>query len=216
DYLEGTASDRKLRLFACACARRYWSRLKHYRASREAIERAERFAEEETSAAQLEEAREQAEVWAMNAGQVQPHAALAAGATASEQARAAARNAVENGGLQAVREAAHEVIPGEDDQAANAQASAAELRAQADLLREVIGNPFRQVKIDPNWLAVSSGAAGSVVQVIAESGPFGGLPLLAAALEDAGCADEVLLRHLRQPGPHALGCWALDLLMGRE
>jgi hypothetical protein len=42
------------------------------------------------------------------------------------------------------------------------------------------------------------------------------LPLLADALQDAGCAEQSLLEHLRGPGPHARGCWALDLVLGKE
>jgi hypothetical protein len=49
--------------------------------------------------------------------------------------------------------------------------------------------------------------------------PAGGLDadrlaVLADALEDAGCADPDLLAHLRGPGPHVRGCWALDLVLG--
>jgi len=42
------------------------------------------------------------------------------------------------------------------------------------------------------------------------------LPILADALEEAGCDDVDVLAHLRGPGPHARGCWALDLVLGRE
>jgi hypothetical protein len=42
------------------------------------------------------------------------------------------------------------------------------------------------------------------------------LPILADALEDAGCADATLLAHLRGPGPHACGCWALDLILSKD
>jgi hypothetical protein len=42
------------------------------------------------------------------------------------------------------------------------------------------------------------------------------LALLADALEDAGCTDGELLGHLRGPGPHVRGCWALDLVLGKS
>ena len=42
------------------------------------------------------------------------------------------------------------------------------------------------------------------------------LPILADALEDAGCGDVDILAHLRGPGPHVRGCWAVDPLLGRE
>jgi hypothetical protein len=45
---------------------------------------------------------------------------------------------------------------------------------------------------------------------------FGRLPLLSDALEDAGCTDHDLLRHLRGLGPHVRGCWAVDLVLGKE
>jgi hypothetical protein len=44
---------------------------------------------------------------------------------------------------------------------------------------------------------------------------FDRLPVLADALEEAGCTDETLLGHLRGPGPHVLGCWAVDLILGK-
>jgi hypothetical protein len=45
---------------------------------------------------------------------------------------------------------------------------------------------------------------------------FSDMAVLADALEDAGCPDADILGHLRGPDPHALGCWPLDLLLGRE
>jgi hypothetical protein len=47
-------------------------------------------------------------------------------------------------------------------------------------------------------------------------GAFDRLPLLADALEDAGCSDAEILSHLHSPGPHVCGCWALDLVLGKE
>jgi hypothetical protein len=41
------------------------------------------------------------------------------------------------------------------------------------------------------------------------------LPVLADALEDAGCGDPAVLGHLRGPGPHARGCWVVDLVLGK-
>jgi hypothetical protein len=42
------------------------------------------------------------------------------------------------------------------------------------------------------------------------------LAALADALEDAGCNDADLLGHLRSPGPHVRGCWAVDLVLGKS
>jgi hypothetical protein len=134
----------------------------------------------------------------------------------AELAIESARNARESIRLQAVRIAAYEVIPGEDELRVNAEASSVECRAQCELLREVFGNPFRPTQIDPSWLRCSSGAGGAILHMVWEDQRFEELPYLADALTDAGCNEEALLRHLRQPGGHVRGCWAVDLLMGRE
>jgi hypothetical protein len=49
-----------------------------------------------------------------------------------------------------------------------------------------------------------------------ESRDFGKAPLLADMLEDAGVSDTQVLEHLRGPGPHVRGCFAVDLVLGRE
>jgi hypothetical protein len=215
EYLAGKVSERKLRLFACACVRYYWNRF-HYRPPREAVEMAERLAEGEAEVGEVEEMRQNAEVSAANAPFLEQYAYAAAAATLDPTALEAAGNARETCRQQAVRDAAYELIPGENEATINAAASAAECRRQANLLREVFGNPFRPVQINPDWLSVSSGAAGAMAQVIDADHRFEELPYLADALMDAGCNDVVLLEHLRQPTGHVRGCWALDALLGRE
>ncbi len=42
------------------------------------------------------------------------------------------------------------------------------------------------------------------------------MPVLADALEDAGCADADILAHCRGHGPHVRGCWVVDLVLGKE
>jgi hypothetical protein len=90
----------------------------------------------------------------------------------------------------------------------------AHCRLQCDLLRDLFGNPFRPVKIDPAWLRWNDGTVLKMAPPIYDERAFERLPLLADALEDAGCMEEALLGHLRVPGPHVRGCWALDLLCG--
>jgi hypothetical protein len=87
------------------------------------------------------------------------------------------------------------------------------------VLLEIIGNPFRPVPIEPAWLSVTvTNLAATAYEVRAQ--PRGELDparlaVLADALEDAGCADADLMGHLRSPGPHVRGCWALDLILGK-
>lgn len=86
-------------------------------------------------------------------------------------------------------------------------------KEQAAVVRDVLGNPFRPVALSPGWL--SSTAVG-LARHIHESRDFATMPFLADALEDAGCADEQLLDHCRGPGPHARGCWVVDLVLGKH
>jgi hypothetical protein len=99
-----------------------------------------------------------------------------------------------------------------------------ELTRQCGLLREVLGNPFfHQPVADLAWLVWNNRTAARVA-ADAYAGrqlPKGtlnpaSLSLLADALEDAGCTDANLLGHLRSPGPHVRGCWAVDLVLGKE
>jgi hypothetical protein len=99
-----------------------------------------------------------------------------------------------------------------------------ERAAQADVLRDVVGRlPFPLVEIDPAWLAWHRGATVQLAAAVYEERqlPSGHLDaallaVLADMLEEAGCCDGDLLGHLRSPGPHVRGCWAVDLLTGRE
>jgi hypothetical protein len=80
------------------------------------------------------------------------------------------------------------------------------------LLRCVFGNPFRSVASDPNW---RTEAVVGLTRGMDESHDFAPMPVLADALEDAGCADADLLAHCRGPGLHARGCHALDHVLWR-
>ncbi len=84
----------------------------------------------------------------------------------------------------------------------------------AAVLREVLANPERSVEVDPAWLTTD-------VRLLAEgiyaSRDFEWLPILADALQDAGCDSEDMLTHCRDTShSHARGCWVIDLLLGRE
>jgi hypothetical protein len=93
---------------------------------------------------------------------------------------------------------------------------AAEAAVQASLVRDIFGNPFRPLPaVDPAWLAWNGGAAVGLARTISAERRFEEMPVLADALEEAGCGDEHLLAHLRGPGPHCRGCHVIDLLTGR-
>jgi hypothetical protein len=81
------------------------------------------------------------------------------------------------------------------------------------LLRDIFGNPFRPVAFDPSW---RTDTAVSLARRMYESREFGAMPILADALQDAGCEDADILGHCRDPRqPHVRGCWAVDLVLGK-
>ncbi len=89
-----------------------------------------------------------------------------------------------------------------------------ELRAElADYFRDIFGNPFRPVAVDPAWL--TSTAVG-LARGIYDDRAFDRLPILADALQDAGCENADILDHCRGDGPHVRGCWVVDLVLGKE
>jgi hypothetical protein len=97
---------------------------------------------------------------------------------------------------------------------------AAERRAQALILRDIFGNPFRPVHVCRRGLTptVAALAQAAYDQRTLPAGTLdpARLAVLADALEEAGCTDTHLLGHLRGPGPHVRGCWAVDVVLGKQ
>jgi hypothetical protein len=239
EFLYGRASERKLRLFGCAAVRRIWKFVSDERAVR-AVEVAEQFADGHSSAEVLAGASHGATVAAVEihrrgeaAARDSPpprrgsrptrhettpnwFAAGAAAAVASSSGRGAA-----GGGSE---ESAHAAASTwhRDGDAVWRNRKQRELRQQLPLVRDIFV-PFGGPRgIDPAWLAWNGSAVERLARAAYEErrlpeGTLGPprLALLADALEDAGCVDPGLLGHLRGPGPHVRGCWALDLLLGK-
>ncbi len=86
------------------------------------------------------------------------------------------------------------------------------MRWQNSLIRDVFGNPFRPVALDPVW---RTPAVVSLAEAVYAERAFDRLPQLADALEAAGCDHADILSHCRGPGPHVRGCWVVDLLLGK-
>jgi hypothetical protein len=84
---------------------------------------------------------------------------------------------------------------------------------QADLVRDVFGNPLRKVKFSPEW---RTDTAVTLASQMYESRDFSAMPILADALQDAGCDNDDILAHCRGDGPHVRGCWVVDLVLGKE
>ncbi|MDY3552808.1 hypothetical protein R5W24_001897 [Gemmata sp. JC717] len=85
--------------------------------------------------------------------------------------------------------------------------------AQARLLRDVFGNPFRPAPFPPSWLTSDVQA---LARGIYEERAFDRLSILADALQDTGCDNADILDHCRGSGPHVRGCWVVDLVLGKQ
>jgi hypothetical protein len=92
------------------------------------------------------------------------------------------------------------------------QARANEERAQADLLRCIVGKSFRPIACDPSW---RTSIAVGLAEAIYADRAFDRLPILADALEEAGCTHPDVLSHCRSDSPHVRGCWVVDLVLGK-
>jgi hypothetical protein len=205
-YLDsiGLGSERKLRLFSVACCRRLLSKVPVRPQSERAVEVAEHFADGLASDAELR------------------HFCCYANNTAEHACREVAES--ESG------------IPSADCTAGNAAWAIAEYRAlppdhnglspvfnakvrdeqskQCHSLRDIFGNPFRPVAPDPAWLTSDVLA---LARGIYEEKAFDRMPILADALQDAGCDNEDVLSHCRDTQlAHVRGCWVVDQLLGKK
>ncbi|HEX4607492.1 MAG TPA: hypothetical protein VH092_04730 [Urbifossiella sp.] len=86
-----------------------------------------------------------------------------------------------------------------------------EQAAQTELVRDIFGNTFRHVLFDPSW---RTSAAVALARSMYDSRDFSAAPVLADALEEAGCEDAAVLGHLRGGGGHVRGCWCVDGVLG--
>jgi hypothetical protein len=89
------------------------------------------------------------------------------------------------------------------------------LADRCQVVREMFGNPFRPITVDPSWLASNNGTVPKLAQSIYDERVFDRLPILADALEDAGCTNQDMLMHCRAGGEHVRGCWVVDLLLAK-
>jgi hypothetical protein len=203
--MRGKVSDRKNRLFNVACCRRIWH-LFRKPAVHEAILVGERYADGLADREQLRAAlrvihQERART---PAGLAAAHAIQAAGFVAAEFR--------EDFPFAAASEAAVALwyyVPEDQRDAARHR----ELLAECELLREILGNPFRRVSLKRDWLTPGVLALAGALY---EERDFAAMPVLADALEEAGCTCAEVLDHLRGPNGHVRGCWVLDLVLARE
>lgn len=202
------ASNRKIRLIAVACCRRIWDKLKSRRGCQESIETAERFADGLATIEDLTDAHDQCGENALYSAEL-----YAVAATCLPNLRASVKD-VSVCVAQALAKEAETLQPPDGVTEHGDHRQRAERASQANLLRDIFGPLlFRPVTIDQAWLTPTvKEVAGTIYQERA----FDLLPILADALEDAGCTSADILGHCRQPGEHVRGCWVLDLILVNE
>jgi hypothetical protein len=200
EALRGRASDRQFQLFSCGCCRKVWHLLTA-ECSREAVEVSEYYADGRATEREVYAAREQAQHHFQSNYMHRNGPAYAA--------------AYKCGWLGAPSVAALMVY---QHLGQNTCPIAEPLHDDffCQVVRDIIGNPFRPAALNPAWLAWNGGTVAKLAAATYEERRFADLPILADALEDAGCSDADLLGHLRGPGEHVRGCWAVDLLLGKS
>jgi hypothetical protein len=197
-------NERKLRLFVCVCCRRIWHLL-HNR-SQDFLEVSERYLDG------LIDRRELVRASRLHSEFIHdliPH-------TSTHIAATIVGGIAETGGAwalawNAVSEARQVLLlhsSGFDN--------SVECRAQAALLREIIGNPFSSSIINRAILRWQDAIVPKLAGGLYDELDFDRLPILADALEEAGCTNTDILNHCRQPGEHVRGCWVIDLVLGKE
>ena len=208
ELLRGKASDRKFRLFAVACCRSVWDHLS-VRLTRPAAELAERYADQLAEAGDLAQMRSFIENNLDLYGDepVYDPGYWACGESITDDVRGAVKYAAS---------ATHSTLElsGTDHDEEMSRRLAAEATSQAILVRDIFGNPFHPVTLDADWL---TSTVVALARGIYDDRAFDRLPILADALQDAGCEHADILAHCRDTTlPHVRGCWVVDLVLGKS
>jgi hypothetical protein len=188
EFMRGKASDRKLRLFACAYCRSVWQFMAE--GSRRAVLLGEQMAD-----GPVEESHRSAVVRAAIESVCRFEKAQGDFFMAADMAYRVPCNS----GWYAVEWTIGNWSP--------------PLASAVPIIRDIFGNPFRLVALDPGWRTPKVMA---VAQATYDERAFDRLTVLADALDEAGCDNADILAHCRGPGPHVRGCWALDLILERQ
>ncbi len=234
ELLRDRASDRQFRLFMCACCQRFLPFMPRkpahdLRLCQKYVAHGEQFAEGLITWEEIEAAFTEMEL--VNVSHDGYLAALAARqATYREVAGCnrpmlRGRNLIAHPASTAAEysrtvmsrlQMNNEAAKGSTPTAKKRMATIAEKRYQIQLLHDIFGNPSHPVTVNPAWLAWSDGTVRKVAQTIYDKRAFDRMPILADALEDAGCDNADILAHCRSEAPHVRGCWVVDALLAKE
>jgi hypothetical protein len=197
EFVRLRATERKLRLFATACCRSRWADLTDPQ-TRKAVEVGEKYADGKVSAK-----------WLSRKWHAAYYSTVASGFgnnTMTSLVWAALSCAMPV--LREPPELMSAVCYLDQDDIAFANTL-----TLPKLARCVFGNPFRPAAVNSSWL---TSTVVALAEGIYADRAFDRLPILADALMDAGCDNEDVLNHCRGDGPHARGCWVVDLILGKS
>lgn len=210
EFARGRTTDRKLRLFAVACCRRFPHLLTAKASALQGV--AEGVAEGRVGSHDRKRARDEAFHVGWVSDPLTAHSRGPAKAALSDTLRRRAWEAADRTARQSIdlgtRERRGVEAPESDVDVLRDRES----RFVADQLRCIVGNPFRAELVLPDDVGETTRGLATTVY---EGPDFEILPILADALEERGCAEAVIA-HCRHPGPHARGCWVVDQLLGKS
>ena len=188
-------NGRKKRLFACGCFRLLWPSIR-CPLVRRAVETAEDYADRRASAGELDQQR------------------YPTGGVAINSLDHRLQIAIQSLMISNLNPAflAWQVRASDDPFRYGPNRYSEGCPEQTELLREILGNPFQRVKCDPSW---RTSTATALARQMYDSRDFSAMPILADALQDAGCDNDDILDHCRGIGPHVRGCWVVDLVLGK-
>lgn len=212
EFLGAEASDRKLRLFACACCRRFLDLLPDDRV-RSSLETAERFADGMASLAELQEAQRVAYGAYVEFSDTDGSGQFRGWESASLAVAGACWTEV-NGRDAGLSDVVDNTLGlARAERCRSFTNPRLERRRQSSDLRDLFGNPFRPTVFEPEWITPE---AAELAQTIDRDRAFDRMPILGDALEVAGCDRTPILSHCRSRLNHARGCWVVDSILGRS
>jgi hypothetical protein len=204
----GLVTERKLRLFGCGCCRLVW-RLLGDRRSRIATRQLEAHADELGNRRLLRDAYNTANAAFTEARE---RDRLFGPATAAAGVVVCAAQVTVSAGKPVVPPTLYGNLAGAQMGGRGLELDA--VRAlEADVVRDIFGNPLRPASFSPEW---RTDTAIALARTMYASRDFSAMPILADALQEAGCDSEDLLNHCRAPWPHTRGCWVVDAVLGRS
>ena len=193
-FLRGRVSDRKFRLFGSACYLNLWSKVPVAELYRDVLRASEAYAERQITKQEFKVVRKRGDY----------DKAPRVFGEAWEVAQSSAQDCSGE---------SFNWTPVGDGRAYRSVRERPEVvSTHCTFVRDIFGNPFRPVTFAPSW---RTDTAVSLAKQMYESREFGAMPILADALQDAGCDNLDILNHCRGEGPHVRGCWVVDLVLGK-